>query len=112
MSGTNQDNGPWDSGLQIERTTLAWTRTALSFVVGAMVLIRLVARNHVALAFAATALTAPLVALITWLAWRRYRRDERSLHSEAPLSDGALPGAVAALTVVVGGLGLAYVLAS
>lgn len=110
--GTHGSSSPWDPGLQIERTTLAWSRTALAFVVGAAVLIRLLARTDIVFAAVCAALTLPLVVVITWLTWRRYRRDERSLHRGAPLSDGALPAAVTALTFFVGGIGLVYVLAN
>ncbi|MDR7301197.1 YidH family protein [Haloactinomyces albus] len=111
-SGHRGHSGPWDPGLQIERTTLAWSRTALAFVVATAVVIRLLAGTDVVLAAVCAALTLPLVVVISLLTWRRYRRDERSLHREAPLSDGALPGTVAAFTVLVGGLGLIYVLAN
>ncbi|RCW45304.1 uncharacterized membrane protein YidH (DUF202 family) [Halopolyspora algeriensis] len=107
---SGRPSGPWDPGLQIERTTLAWSRTALAFVVGAAVFIRLLVRADIVLATVCAALTLPLVVIITRLAWRRHRQDERSLRSGAPLSDGALPASLAVLTVLVGGIGLTYVL--
>lgn len=103
---------PWDPGLQIERTTLAWVRTALSFVAGGLVVVRFLAHRSTTLAIAFAALTLPLAVVITWLSWHRYRHGQHRLHSEAPLPGGALPAAVAALAVVVGGIGLAYVLTS
>ncbi|QIZ34482.1 DUF202 domain-containing protein [Saccharopolyspora sp. ASAGF58] len=103
-------SGPWDPGLQIERTTLAWLRTVLTFVVGMLVLLRLIAHESTLAAAVCGALTLPLGAAISWLAWRRHLRTERGLHAETPLPGGALPAAAAALSVLAGCSGLIYVL--
>ncbi|MBA8825111.1 putative membrane protein [Saccharopolyspora lacisalsi] len=108
----SEAENPWDIGLQNERTTLAWSRTALSFVVGGLVVVRFIAHSSTTLAIVFAAVTLPLAVVITWLAWRRYRRGQHRLHGRSPLPDGALPGAVAALAVLVGIIGIVYVLLS
>ncbi|MEV0085200.1 DUF202 domain-containing protein [Saccharopolyspora sp. NPDC050642] len=105
-------DGPWDPGLQVERTTLAWLRTALAFVVGMLVLLRLLAHESVIAAAVCAALTLPLGLAISWLVWHRHLRGERRLHAETPLPGGALPAAVAVLAVLAGSSGLIYVLFS
>ena len=53
QSGTPSPSGPRDSGLARERTSLAWTRTALSFgAVGGVVLKREVVAGLILLALA------------------------------------------------------------
>ncbi|QUH04779.1 DUF202 domain-containing protein [Saccharopolyspora erythraea] len=108
--GPEEPRGPWDPGLQNERTTLAWLRTILSFAVGLLVLLRLIAHNSLAAATACAVFTLPLCAGIALVTWRRHRRTERSLRAEAPLPDGILPAAVAVLAVLGGCTGLVYVL--
>ncbi|MBB5155237.1 YidH family protein [Saccharopolyspora phatthalungensis] len=102
--------GPWDPGLQVERTTLAWLRTTLAFVAGMLVLLRLIGHESTIAAAACGVLTLPLGITISWLVWRRHLRNERRLHAETPLPGGALPAAVAALSVLAGCSGLIYVL--
>ena len=61
--------GPRDPGLARERTTLAWTRTAISFAaVGGVVLKRAVAPGLILLAL------APAIYLVGRLAYRRQER--------------------------------------
>lgn len=108
--GHDSGHQPWDPGLQLERTTLAWFRTALALLAGAVITIRLVAHKSVAVAIASTILALPLASLITWLAWRRHARAERRLRTQAPLPDARLHLGVAVLGCVLGFAGLAYVL--
>ncbi|RKT85535.1 Uncharacterized membrane protein YidH, DUF202 family [Saccharopolyspora antimicrobica] len=102
--------GPWDPGLQIERTTLAWLRTTLAFVIGLLVLLRLMGHVNLLAALICAALALPLGLTIGWLLWRRHLDGERRLRERAPLPGGALPAAVTALAVVAGCSGLAFVL--
>ncbi len=103
---------PQPSGLQVERTSLAWWRTALAFVVGVLLLVRLVVRDSPVLAITCAGLLVPVAVSIGWLAWRRYRSGSRSMHQELPLPGGMLPAAVTALAVVAGTTGIVYVLAN
>lgn len=103
--------GPWDSGLQPERTALAWLRTGLSFTAGGLVLIRFVAHSSTVAAVVATVLLVPLAALLGWLTWQRHGHTQRSLHGASPLPGGEAPAALAALGVLVGGVALFVVLA-
>jgi putative membrane protein len=103
-------SGPWDSGLQIERTTLAWLRTTLAFVVGMLVLVRLIGHENTVVAAICAALTLPLGITISWLVWHRHLHSERRLFAKAPLPGGLLPAAVSALSVLAGFSGLIYVL--
>jgi uncharacterized membrane protein YidH (DUF202 family) len=101
---------PWDPGLQLERTTLAWLRTTLAFIVGGIVVLRVIAHRNIVLASVGMALILPLAGFITWLSWRRHQRSEHRLRADAPLPDGVLPAAVATLGVLVGCVGVAFVL--
>jgi uncharacterized membrane protein YidH (DUF202 family) len=103
-------SGPWDPGLQIERTTLAWLRTALAFVAGMLVLLRLIGHENTVVAAICAALTLPLGITISWLVWRRHLHSERMLFAETSLPGGLLPAAVSALSVLAGCSGLIYVL--
>ncbi|MGW1677684.1 DUF202 domain-containing protein [Saccharopolyspora sp. NPDC002376] len=106
----DRPDSPWDPGLQIERTTLAWLRTTLAFIVGTLVLLRLLAHENVLTALIFTVLTLPLGLAITWLVWRRHLTSEQRLHARIPLPGGALPAAMTALAGLAGCSGLAYVL--
>lgn len=108
MPGERQ--GPWDPGLQIERTTLAWLRTGLTFVVGLMVLLRLLVHRSAVAAAVCAAVAIPLAVAITVLSWSRHRQAERRLRAEAPLPDGALHASLTALAVLAGLIGTVYVL--
>ncbi|MGP4020420.1 DUF202 domain-containing protein [Saccharopolyspora sp. 5N708] len=107
---TERPSSPWDPGLQIERTTLAWLRTTLAFVVGMLVLLRLIGHVSTVAAAICAVLTLPLGITVSWLVWRRHLHSERKLRTRQPLPGGALPAAVAALSVLAGCSGLIYVL--
>ncbi len=96
--------------MQAERTTLAWLRTSLAFVVGLLLVVRFVAHRSALLAALGIAVALPTALLVAALAGRRYRLSLRSLHTHRTLPDGALPAGVTALAVVVGSCGVAYVL--
>lgn len=106
----HREKGPWDPGLQLERTTLAWLRTTLAFAGGGLVLIRLMTHASLLLAAACVVVGLPLSILIAWLALKRHRQAVNQLHTDAPLPGGALPAAVTAMAILVGCAGIAYVL--
>jgi uncharacterized membrane protein YidH (DUF202 family) len=94
--------GPWDPGLQPERTLLAWKRTALGLTAGLAAASRLLASDHswlgVALPLAALALGGALAAA----ALRRSDRLNRWLRArEAGDPSPEAPGGRLLLTVAV-----------
>ena len=84
----NERDRPFDSGLQPERTSLAWQRTSLALGIAALLAARLVAEHAwwAAVAFAAAGITAIVSLLVATR--RRYRRVHRAL-SASP--SGAVP---------------------
>lgn len=103
---------PFDPGLQVERTLLAWRRTSLTLAVGNAVALRVTVP-----AFGPAAVVAGLLGVVAaagvWLvATRRYHRAHSSL--VAPDSSLALGGVtvtiVALCTLVLAALGLGVVL--
>lgn len=101
---------PWDPGLQVERTTLAWVRTAMSFIAGSMVLLRLIAHHSTVAGVVCALLLLPFSAALAYTAWRRHRRAENSLRAERPLPDGVQHAALAGLSVLVGAAAVVYAL--
>ena len=90
---------PWDSGLQNERTGLAWQRTMLAGLTCSLLVARLLAEIWVVLA-----VLLGLVALLTtaglgWIAVHRFRRNSHALHALRPIGD-ARPQLL--ISVVVG----------
>lgn len=103
------ERGPWDPGLQNERTALSWLRTALAFVAGSVLLTRLIAHEHTGAAIAHLAVTLPLALAVVWLSWYRHLRSDRRLRTRAPLPGGVLVLATSILTALVGFSGIGYV---
>lgn len=100
---------PQDTGLQAERTLLAWRRTLLSLLaVGALFLRWIPLQGRFALGLIAVALVAVLG---IWLGqWRRYRVSIRGIsenRTPAPLREVAALGLACGL---LGALGLYGVL--
>ncbi|WP_406688855.1 DUF202 domain-containing protein [Saccharopolyspora sp. ID03-671] len=106
MSG----NQPWDPGLQIERTTLAWLRTVLAFMASLLVLLKLISHHSTVAAVVCALVTLPFSGVVAWLLWWRHRRSERRLRARTPLPGGVLPAATAALAMLAGATGAVYVL--
>jgi putative membrane protein len=96
----------FDPGLQPERTALAWRRTALSMGVGSLAALRILPALFGAWAIAPAAIAVAFSIVILIAAERRYRRDHAALLNSAsdriPLSGGALPALMAAVTLGIG----------
>ena len=101
---------PWDSGLQIERTKLAWQRTALSTFVFSLVVTRLIATRSVVVAVIIGLLAAIAALTLGLTATLRHHRGTRALYAQSPLPDARSFAALCALTVVAGIGAAAYAL--
>jgi uncharacterized membrane protein YidH (DUF202 family) len=100
---------PWDPGLQIERTALAWMRTCLSLIAVALVAFRFAAHRSLPAAVVVAAVVVPLAFVSIWLAWRRYRTSADRLAEGMHLPGGLLALLMTVVTVLTGVLGLVYV---
>jgi len=102
--------GPWDPGLQIERTGLAWQRTLLSGLVCALVVARLLAVVSWTAALVTDVLAVGCTAALGVLARHRYRSNDAALRRHAPLADGRAPLLLTALVTVTAVAAGAFVL--
>ena len=103
-------SGPPDPGLQPERTALAWRRTALSVLVVAAGVARVVTPVLGVLALLAAAAGGLQALAVTVLADRRYRAARRGPAGAGPARGaGALVTATATSAAVLGLLSLAFV---
>jgi uncharacterized membrane protein YidH (DUF202 family) len=66
---------PWDAGLQPERTTLAWVRTALTMTVVSLLAARLARDSGLLALVVGLGGTATSAALVSAQKHRHYRRD-------------------------------------
>lgn len=103
---------PVDPGLQIERTELAWRRTALSIAIGALLSLRVLPPalpGDAAGWGLAPGAVGLLSACALWLAAHRRRsRVEAALHrGSSDLPGGGLPFALAVLTIGFGVIAVA-----
>lgn len=96
----------WDSGLQPERTRLAWQRTALALLSAGLIVARIVGHHHLTAGVAIAASATVLAGVTGVLSTRRYRRANLRLHAEHPLPGGVinLLMTLAFLVVAVGAL--------
>ena len=100
---TSEEPPPWDSGLQNERTGLAWQRTMLSGLVCGLLLARLLVTVSLTLAIVTGVLALGAAAGFGWVALRRFRLNARALAAGRHLDDGrpaALTSGLLALTAV------------
>jgi putative membrane protein len=102
-------DSPHDPGLQNERTSLAWSRTALALVVAVLLAVRITLGELGLLAVVFTIFTLPLAVGVLVSAARRYRTARHSLHArETFLPDARLPAAVTVLVLSLAVIELAY----
>ena len=99
----------FDSGLQPERTALAWRRTALTLAVGAIVSFRLLA-PVLNLWSIPVGVAGLLLSATTWiLAGRRAHRVQAALlNPSEPLPSGGLPLLLTLIVTSAAVLGLLY----
>jgi uncharacterized membrane protein YidH (DUF202 family) len=106
----DEEPTPWDSGLQNERTGLAWQRTMLSGLACGMLLARLLAGVSLTLAIVTGVLALGTASAFAAVTLRRFRLNSRAL-AEGQHLDDARPAALAtALLVVTGFAAAGYVL--
>jgi putative membrane protein len=78
----------WDAGLQNERTSLAWSRSALSLLACGLLTARLAAEWHSVAGISTVVLAGALFGVSHRSAQRRYVRASRCLDEGQPLPDG------------------------
>ena len=102
---------PFDTGLQTERTLLAWRRTCLALALGSAVTIRLLTPELGPPAVVLGVGGVVVAASAYVLASHRYRRAHRSLTESAVLTSGGRSLAlVFGLVLLLDAAGLTYVL--
>lgn len=96
-------SSPYDPGLQLERTSLSWTRTALAIAVAGALAMRITV-THLGMVSVFLGLTGIALALTAaCIAGSRYRRAAQALHdTEALPTDGSVLALSSASTVVIG----------
>lgn len=99
---------PFDAGLWVERTALAWRRTALAVAVGSLAALRILPEILGLWALIPAALGAGVAMVALVLTHRRYRRIHSMLTSSGSdrvaLSGGMLPALLAVATVAGGAM--------
>jgi uncharacterized membrane protein YidH (DUF202 family) len=95
---------PWDSGLQNERTGLAWQRTMLAGLTCSLLTARLLAEISVLLAVLTGLVALLTTAALGWMAISRFRVHGHALHTERPLGD-ARPHGLISVVVTLTALG-------
>lgn len=86
-----------DQGLQPERTSLAWRRTALALVVGSLLALRILSSRAGGWALLPAVLGTAMALAVLVLSHRRYERQRRQIEG-GQAADGSSGGGLAALT--------------
>ena len=106
MSGS----GPFDAGLQPERTSLAWRRTALSIVLGSIVALRLLPAHFENPAWLAPGLFGAVGGVALWAAAsRRFAGFTAATALHPPRLGGAILLVTTLLAAGVGGVGIGVI---
>jgi uncharacterized membrane protein YidH (DUF202 family) len=95
---------PWDSGLQNERTGLAWQRTMLAGLTCGLLVARLLAGISVVVALLIGLAALLTTAVLGWMAISRFRSNSHALHAGEPVGD-ARPQLLVSLVVTLTALG-------
>jgi uncharacterized membrane protein YidH (DUF202 family) len=102
--------GPWDRGLQNERTGLAWQRTMLSGLTCSLLIARLLADVSVLLAVVVGLAALAGTAGLGGIGIRRFRHNSVHLHAGRPVGGGSSPFLVSVVLALTGLGALLYVL--
>jgi len=100
----------WDAGVQNERTSLAWQRTALALFGGILLAARLGFRQWPVATAVALTPTLGLAVAMLYLSSRRYRQAHAALNGTGPTPGGRLPLFAASAITLLGLAALAAVL--
>jgi uncharacterized membrane protein YidH (DUF202 family) len=101
--------GPWDPGLQNERTGLAWQRTMLAGLTSSLLVSRLLASFSLTLAVMIGLFALLCTAGLGYLAIRRFRLNSMAIHREEALGDGKANALISILVVITAMAALLYV---
>jgi uncharacterized membrane protein YidH (DUF202 family) len=101
--------GPWDPGLQNERTGLAWQRTMLAALTCSLLVSRLVASISLTVAILIGLLALLCTAGLGYVAIRRFRLNSMAIHREEALGDGKANALISMLVVITALAGLLYI---
>jgi uncharacterized membrane protein YidH (DUF202 family) len=101
--------GPWDPGLQNERTGLAWQRTMLAGLTCCLLVSRLLASISLILAVMIGLFALLCTAGLGYVAIRRFRLNSMAIHREEALGDGKANALVCALVVITAMAALLYI---
>lgn len=104
-------NGPWDPGLQNERTGLAWQRTMLSGLTCSLLMSRLLAGVSIPLAVITGLTGLGCTAGLGWLAVLRFRRNGTDLYAGRPVGGGLPQLLLTAVLIATAAGALVYVVA-
>lgn len=97
------DDGPWDSGLQPERTALAWRRFSVALAVVGLGTVRALSDRQDGWMLLATGGIVIATALVMGLqSVARYGASQRALRANHPLPDGVLNVVAAAAVTALG----------
>jgi uncharacterized membrane protein YidH (DUF202 family) len=101
--------GPWDPGLQNERTGLAWQRTMLAGLTCSLLVARLLASISLTVAIIIGLLALLCTAGLGYVAIRRFRLNSMAIHREEALGDGKANALISTLVVITALAGLLYI---